>query len=410
MSFYSLLHGISGVRRAVFRDAAGALLEGMGMVTPDTERIATIGKELSDHIAKLSQALELGACKMMVVRTDTMASALVLHDGSLAILDVDPARLSPAVEKTLESRRWSAQPVGQTERPSPHTPRPVTPAPHSIAPMARAVTPGLRPTPTPTPVSVRLRPPTDEVTPPPVIEDRGAVVETEMPHVDTMEMIVNNTQTSEPGPPKPSSSQAPERVLEARATAIMSVRSQKRRLTTTSVLVAAAGDQTMFAGNLRMVSLPDLLEFCRNGRRTGVLFCRHGESVGSVTVQLGRVLRAEAPHVKPLLACLQQRGAVTKDKCEPLGLDSEDEGVDDETVGKLLVEAGLVKQEIIQAAILERIQGAIAEMLEWLDGTFAFHPTDEEELTSEAAGFDPQHILLEIFKLKDEEERDRNME
>ncbi len=69
-----------------------------------------------------------------------------------------------------------------------------------------------------------------------------------------------------------------------------------------------------------------------------------------------------------------------------------------------------MKPETIQAAILERIQGAIAEMLEWLDGTFAFHPTDKEELTFEAAGFDPQHILLEIFKQKDEEERDRNSE
>ena len=53
MSFFSLLHGIPGVRRAIFRDAEGALLEGMGGVTADTENVTALVPETCVPLAAL---------------------------------------------------------------------------------------------------------------------------------------------------------------------------------------------------------------------------------------------------------------------------------------------------------------------------------------------------------------------
>jgi hypothetical protein len=153
--------------------------------------------------------------------------------------------------------------------------------------------------------------------------------------------------------------------------------------------------------------LPDLLEFCRTGRRTGLLLCRFGDSEGSVCLHQGRIVDSEAPVAgrKSLLTLLQERKVVSEQQIKDLDL-SNSEGIDRETIGKLLVDHGIASSETIEAAVLQQIQDAIMEMLDWVDGSFAFHPAEENSSASGATGFDSQFILLQIFKAKDEKDRD----
>jgi len=183
--------------------------------------------------------------------------------------------------------------------------------------------------------------------------------------------------------------------------------SRRKRLKITASVPALGHEDTMFAGNLRMVRLPDLLEFCRNGHRTGMLFCQLGDNRGSVTLQHGRIIEAESPEASKttLLAHLLRRGAVSEQQLSDLGLGPEDE-TDEETATSLLIDARYTTTEAIRLARIDRMQDSIKEMLEWVDGTFAFHPMEEESATMTDEGIDPEFILLRIFQEQDESKRD----
>jgi hypothetical protein len=428
MSFFSLLHGIPGVRRAVFRDAEGALLEGMGGITADTENITTLSTAIAFSLSQLGQVLDFGPCELVVVRTDKLAKVLVLRRGALAVLDVDPKRLTTDLEKKLRTTDWSAKGIDAAAATRPRFP---TPAPH--VPLPKKASLGLRP-PTAEAVSAdggkdqpRARPalpmspeipaaddskerpkgkeasvspppaaPAEEVKDPPKKEETPTLAEapgiptTKVPTPLSSEIVVEVKD-----PPSAASGSSPGRRL--------------RKLKITASAAAVGGNDKMFGGSLRMVSLPDLLEFCRNGHRTGVLFCHLGETDGSVRLRQGRIMEAESPKTSSmtLLGQLLESGDASEEQARDLGLENDD-GTDDETVAKLLIDAGFTDPEAIRKVKMAQIHASIEEMIEWTDGTFAFHPMEEEPLVGDDAGIDPEVVLLQIFKEKDERERDKN--
>ena len=67
---------------------------------------------------------------------------------------------------------------------------------------------------------------------------------------------------------------------------------------TESVLLSgasAAGPDAVFSGRLSVFSLPDLVEFLRSARRTGVLECSSPAGLGSLRFQAGWICGATAP-------------------------------------------------------------------------------------------------------------------
>jgi len=381
MSFFPLLQGIAGVRRAIFRNSEGELLEGMGTVTRDTKHIASTCTTISQRLTKLGHALRFGPSELLVVRTPKLATILVFREGDLAVLDVDPKRVSPEFERTLRTKKWSASEVDIARPPAPLTPAPLTPAPVAqprpyggiVAKSPNAKTANID--------QRGPRCPTREI---PLIDPR-ALANTGDAGLAAEEVAIVTVDKS---------------VLAASA----EQRMQPLRTTSTMAVIT---DPMMFAGSLRMVSLPDLLEFCRTGRRTGLLLCRFGDSEGSVRLYQGRIIDSEAPVAsrKSLLDLLQERKVVSERQINDLDL-SNKKAVDRETIIKLLVDGGMASPETIQAAVLQQIQDAIEEMLDWVDGSFAFHPAEEDPHASGETGVDSQFILLQIFKAKDEKDHD----
>jgi hypothetical protein len=180
-----------------------------------------------------------------------------------------------------------------------------------------------------------------------------------------------------------------------------------KRLKITASAAAVGGDDSMFAGSLGMVGLADLLEFCRTGQRNGMLFCHLGELSGSVTLRQGKLLYAESPKTEKisLLARLLESGDTSEDQVKELGL-SDDDGSDDEAVAQLLVASGFTHPDAIRKAMAARIKDSIEEMIGWVDGTFAFHPTDVEAGKSDAWAIDSDAVLLQIFKEQDDKKKD----
>jgi hypothetical protein len=455
MSFFSLFHGIPGVRRAIFRDVDGSVIEAMGGITSETESIASLAETIAHHTRHLGQLTKLGACELVVLRTDKLAKAMVLRRGAIAVLDLDVKRLSPDVEVKMRTTDWTAKAVDPpARRPIPDpTPTPKsqslrkesTAGPTPIVKTARpdnlvepprtssrfpVDTPALVETPAipkmMTDANKELTPsaqvPKNADRPPipdPIPFEKSQSLQKESTPVPTsieeepiseefFELPTKNNKSPLDTPAPGEAAAVPELTADPRQELTPSARVLKKaiKLNITASAAAVGGDDSMFAGSLRMVHLPDLLEFCRNGRRTGMLFCHLGESVGSVRLCRGKILEAESPNTSKttLLARLLASGDASEDQVKELDLPSDD-ATDDATIAQLLVDGGFTDPDSVRRAMQDQIKCAIKELIDWVDGTFAFHPMDEESEDPDS-GMDPQVVLLHIFKEKDEEARD----
>jgi hypothetical protein len=180
----------------------------------------------------------------------------------------------------------------------------------------------------------------------------------------------------------------------------------RSKIKTAGSLPAAATD-AMFSGDLQMVCVPDLLEFCRIGQRTGTLLCSSKEESGRVRFRRGMIVDAASPKTgaSTLLSRLVDSGDATEEQVRGLALNSEDE-VDNVLIAQRLIAGGFTDPEAVRKAMLLHVQTAIEDLLCWTTGKFAFHPTTlESEPAEPAVDFNPQVVLLRIFKEQDEAAR-----
>jgi hypothetical protein len=167
------------------------------------------------------------------------------------------------------------------------------------------------------------------------------------------------------------------------------------------------GRDAVFAGDLGTIGLPDVLEFCRNGQRTGTLVCRSGENTGTVKLRRGMIVLAVSPKssAATLLARLLDSGQASEEQIQAVSQASE-KGTDPAVIAQRLVASGFTDAQAVRDATVEQVQGAVDELLGWVDGRFAFHPGSVESSGSDTGvDVDPQVILLRIFKERDEKER-----
>ena len=127
------------------------------------------------------------------------------------------------------------------------------------------------------------------------------------------------------------------------------------------------GSNVVFSGRLVVLALPDLIEFLRSARRSGLLVCSAGERVGSLRFLGGFITEGAAtgaPGVAELLA----------------------------------------GEEAADQALRIQVEAVIREILGWTDGEFVF----TSEATADPgprASIDPQSVLLQIYKAADEAAR-----
>jgi tetratricopeptide (TPR) repeat protein len=161
-----------------------------------------------------------------------------------------------------------------------------------------------------------------------------------------------------------------------------------------------------FSGELRMFSMPDLLEFLRNGRRTGALICSSENGVGAVELRDGYITSAIVPNTDNIGTLLLKKGMIKKEDIEN-AIDSQHNDLAGTRFGAVLVEKGLVESETIKEIIVEQTFSAIKAMLTWEDGRFAFAPAFDEEFDRAfvEVRLDSQHVLMELYRQLDEQNR-----
>jgi len=117
------------------------------------------------------------------------------------------------------------------------------------------------------------------------------------------------------------------------------------------------GVDATFAGQLSDFALPDLLEFLRAGRRTGLLVCTSASGVGTLRFRGGSLTGATSPHT-PAVGQVPQRIAI-----------------------------------------------AVREMVHWQEGQFAFTRERDRDAPPGEVEVDAQMVLLNVFKEMDERAR-----
>ncbi|MCB9555100.1 MAG: DUF4388 domain-containing protein [Deltaproteobacteria bacterium] len=163
----------------------------------------------------------------------------------------------------------------------------------------------------------------------------------------------------------------------------------------------------VFTGQLALLNVPELLEFLKVSRRSGTLVITSEQGIGAVQLRDGMVTGAAsptAPHVGELLV---EQGLVAKSLVEEIAKSRRESRL----IGAELISRQLVSLEQVKAALSEQSYMAIAEMIHWQTGRFAFEPEGENTIRTPVDDnaieivLDPQMLVLEALRRFDEQNR-----
>jgi tetratricopeptide (TPR) repeat protein len=169
---------------------------------------------------------------------------------------------------------------------------------------------------------------------------------------------------------------------------------------------AFSGLDSMFSGRLSVFSLADLVEFLRTARRTGLLVCSSQGGMGAFRFHNGKITGAAAPSTPSVGELLVRKGTITAEALAAVGPAREGTLVDPGLADRL-VQGGAVDAAAVREAGRQQIEQVLRELIEWSDGEFAFTKEEEAPPASDTTiEVDAQHLLLELFRERDESSRD----
>jgi hypothetical protein len=171
--------------------------------------------------------------------------------------------------------------------------------------------------------------------------------------------------------------------------------------------ISSVGDvrTPVFAGDLQLFSLPDLLEFLRASQRTGTLVCSSGDGAGVVYLRRGKVVGASSPRAPTISTYFAQRGLFSESELRTLIAHPDD--FSDAVIARVLIDRGLALPNEVRDALIHATQTAIRELVTWEHGRFAFDPAAAMDAPVPGVDLeiDSQSILLSIFTDQDERSR-----
>jgi hypothetical protein len=158
----------------------------------------------------------------------------------------------------------------------------------------------------------------------------------------------------------------------------------------------------VFSGQLSSFAIPDLLEFLRSGRRTGLLVCSCTSGIGALRFKDGKIVSAASPGTPNLAVTLARASRISEEQLQALTAAE----LPDDVLAERLVAGGLADPGEVLEALSQQVWVAVRELVRWRDGEFAFNRDDGAAGASGLApAVDPQEVLLDVFKEMDEASR-----
>lgn len=159
-------------------------------------------------------------------------------------------------------------------------------------------------------------------------------------------------------------------------------------------------------GSLEDLSLGDILQIISLSQKSGVLALRSGGGEGRIRFRAGLVCAA-ATKARPddLRGLLVDGGFVPAAEFE--AAESASEGP--AALGDLLVAAGVIARERLDALEREAVEAAVVEMFQWRTGDFSFDVRETAEPEDPklvlAVGINAQYLAMEAARFGDESDR-----
>jgi CheY-like chemotaxis protein len=172
-------------------------------------------------------------------------------------------------------------------------------------------------------------------------------------------------------------------------------------------------------GNLEDLSLPDILQIVSLSRKSGILTVERAGKQGQIYIHEGRVIQTISPRSgKTLGEILSSRGLIRSEDLKR-ALELQRSGEKKELLGAILVDQGLVEQEVLEKVVQEQIEESIVYFLSWKEGTFSFELSDIQDRGEVSVdphafilekGIDTQWLVLEGTRKMDERSREAPVE
>ncbi|MFO0580882.1 MAG: DUF4388 domain-containing protein [Anaeromyxobacter sp.] len=169
---------------------------------------------------------------------------------------------------------------------------------------------------------------------------------------------------------------------------------------------AAPATTAVFSGQLSVFALPDLLEFLRGARRSGLLVCSSPAGMGALRFRDGGVTDGGSPGAEAVGAYLVRTGRLTQAGLDAAAARSARPG--EPVPAEALVGLEGVDAAAVKEALRAQITSTIRTLASWTEGEFAFNREGAEARAPDAlaVSVDPQAVLLELFREQDEAGRD----
>jgi hypothetical protein len=138
-------------------------------------------------------------------------------------------------------------------------------------------------------------------------------------------------------------------------------------------------------GNVRTMSLPDLLQWASVNKKTGVLELEHNQICKRISFRDGRIVACSSDDPPSRLGqFLLSRGKVTKEQLREALTKQE---TSSKNLGLIFQDMGILTRDDIEAHVAAKAEETIYGLFDWADAEFRFH---------ENAGHDPFIIEVEL--------------
>lgn len=364
---------MAGVVACIVGDAAGRVLEETG-AGPNSAQLIGAAASLAETSGKLGVLLGLGDFELVTTKAASQSWVIGSHEDWSVAVKVDPSKPTTPIETAVRSTEWfslvewdvntseiECVPVtdGASEKSKNAVQPPRASPTASMAPETAGEESGLK---------LRAAPKYQRV----LMRGGG----------DASEFPVREAPTS----PFPSNAMLSVGTIPAPADGL--------------------GNAPIFAGDLKMFSLVDLIEFLGNARRTGSLTCASKGRKAKVQMRFGKIVSGSCPPVRGLRDYLAARILGGSALPPQTGAANEIWAQPDAAVN--VVKLGLASSAQVRAALDEQLRDVFSELMTWTEGEFSFetertgHPS-QLDLELE---FDPQGLLLDVLRAKDERAKD----
>ena len=153
-------------------------------------------------------------------------------------------------------------------------------------------------------------------------------------------------------------------------------------------------------GNIKTFYLSSLLQLLSNDKKTGILELTDGSDIVQVFFRDGTIINAfGSSRVERLTNYLRSEGIVSAEQLDK-GLNmSAHTG---KKIGKVLVEQGLISQELLESLLHRQIEQTLFSLFLWEQGEFEYRDQEFDLSDQIVTSFDTMGVVLEASRRVDE--------